>query len=82
MKIFNFVSCSEVETDIMVACKIILKSQGLSFTHLVDVKGAMTLSRGRLNPVCGFVLVAPDETILLDCFDVCNWIESKGLKRL
>lgn len=83
MKRFCFVKCNQtVNNNLEIAMRIILTEQGLPYGEIVDIKGAMTLSHGRINPTSGFVLVAPDEKVLLNYFTLCDWIEVNGLRKI
>jgi len=63
------------------AMLLLLKSEGLSSHQIVDVKKVMTLTKGRCNPVDGFVFVMYDETVVQDIYALCKWIDEKGLRR-
>ena len=59
-----------------------LDNEGLRYTPYYDPKEVMTLTKGHCHPVHGFVLVAPDETVMGNIYDVIGWIEKNGLRRL
>jgi len=80
MKEFSIISTGKFETENFKACKAILADQRIPFSELIDGKGAMTLSRGKINPSGGFVIVTFNEEILLDYFDLVKWIETKGVR--
>jgi hypothetical protein len=59
-----------------------LRSQNVRHKIVVDLPTAMRVAEGRLNPACGTIVVAPDGQKLRSMFDICDWINEKGLRLL
>lgn len=82
MRKFSIIRCSSQISQSLVACQCILDDNQFRFEEIVDVKGASTLSKGKINPASGFVIVTPDEEILLDYYDLVEWLNKKGLRKI
>lgn len=59
-----------------------LRSQNIRHQVIVDLPTAMRVAEGKLNPACGTIVVAPDGQRLRSMFDICAWIDEKGLRLL
>lgn len=62
--------------------KAMFASQGISATIIHDLPTAMKEARGHLNPACGTIVITPDGRKLFSMFDICEWIDFKGLRLL
>lgn len=82
MKKFHVISVTTYQSPNLTACLSIIDDQfGIyKYDHTVDGQRAIRLAKGLINPSGGFVILAPDETILLNYFDLCKWIEDQGLR--
>lgn len=77
MRSFSIIATqSGIVNPDMEACKEILRASGIPFTEIADVKGVVSLSRAMVSPAAGFVIVAPDETILLNSADLRIFINT------
>ncbi len=61
---------------------LLLDEEGLGYSMINDVGQMMRVTRGNMNPNTGFVAVANDDAIIRDIFDLCDWINKKGLRRI
>lgn len=84
MRKFSIIRCSAQRDDLssLMACQCILTDNGFAYEEIVDVKGACTLSRGKINPSSGYVIVTPNEAILLNYYDLVEWINEAGLRQI
>jgi len=62
--------------------KAMFESQNIGAMIVHDLPTAMKEANGRLNPACGTIVIAPDGRKLFSMFDICEWIEIKGLRLL
>lgn len=59
---------------------LICKDQGIDYIETTDARSAFILSKGRISPTNGFIMVTNEDEILFDYFDLINWINKKGLR--
>lgn len=70
------------KSDSLTACRAILDWQSMAYDERVSVRECMILSKGKINPTGGFVMLTHDETVLCDAFDLMNWIDANGLRHI
>lgn len=78
--IYHVKSSSEYETPNLQICRLILQEHMLRVSESDDPKTVMTLSKGRINPRGGFIMVTRGEEVLRDYFELVAWIERNGLR--
>jgi hypothetical protein len=82
MIIATIYTCNgDTHDDQFSAMLLLIRHEGLRTQSFVSVKEVMTLTHGKMNPNNGFVFVMNDETVVTDIYGLCEWINSKGLRR-
>jgi len=73
--------CNERTNYNLDACIGILKFEGISHKTIINVDNVMTMTRGKVNPSDGFVIVTEDGKMVRHYIDLVHWLEEKGYVR-
>jgi hypothetical protein len=79
--VFTIYTCDLVLTWSQTIIQHFLEDEGFMVKHKRDRVQTMILSKGKVNPTTGFVIIAPDGEILYNMYGVVDYISSKGLRR-
>jgi len=64
--------------DHYLACRGMIRYAGLKYREVFDQATAMRVSKGKINPMNGFVIQTPEGFVLYDVFSLAQYIMSVG----